>query len=211
MKKDRNRISFLIILVVLVLIFLEISAVSAEKPSIVIISGKGGTLEQLEYLKTNIPGAVVVAPKKWYPISAGAEEVLGQLKEKGIDGKLILIGHSWGGLIAREIDAKNPGLVQKIITIATSSGGFRFTPRFIYDVDDGNSTTPLYVIAGYNSVQKKWHMKSGMKNDGTVGLESMLDFGRPIDGLKIFTDMGHMDFINSEKVVQQVHLWIGHL
>ena len=111
-------------------------------------------------------------------------------------------------MIAREIDKEHPGLVQKIVTIGTPYGGFKMTPKFVHSVDDSGSLTPLYVVAGYNSNQKKWYMRED-KNDGTVDLDSATDFGRPIEGSAIFAGVGHVDLIKSKRVANQIKSWIA--
>jgi hypothetical protein len=65
-------------------------------PTIVIIGGANSTTEQLELLRGNFPGAVVIVPDKFYPLWFGADTVLRQIKDKDVKGKLVLIGHSWG-------------------------------------------------------------------------------------------------------------------
>jgi pimeloyl-ACP methyl ester carboxylesterase len=196
----------IILLLFLVLVLTE-TAVAAD--SVVIIGGWGSTSQQLEYLRKNI-SAVVILPRKYLPLSEAAEDVCQQLKEREINlDRLSVVGFSWGGLIARELDRQHPGLLKKIIIIATPNGGYRLTPRFIYGVDDATSTTPLYVIAGHNSDPKKWYMKSVL-NDGTVDLDSALDLGmRKVQDLAIFKDMGHVDLMRSQEVARQINFWIS--
>jgi pimeloyl-ACP methyl ester carboxylesterase len=196
----------IILLLLLVLVLTE-TAIAAD--SVVIIGGWGSTHDQLEYLQKNLSNSIAVVPNKYWPISEAAKDVLQQLKRKNMDARLILVGHSWGGLIAREIDRQHPGLLRKIIVIGTPNGGYRLTPRFIYGVADSTSTTPLYVIAAYNSDRKKWYMKSE-KNDGSVDLDSALDLGkRKIQDLAIFKNTGHVELIRSHEVARQIKFWIS--
>lgn len=173
-----------------------ISFISAEAETVVIIGGWGSaeTPEQLEYLRKSIPGSVTVAPNRLWPLSTAAADVLQQLKEKGVDSELILVAHSWGGLIAREIDAENPGMVQKIIVVATPNDGFWYVPRFVYEVDDSISQTSLYVIASID--------------DKTVPLKSVMTIARKITDSVVFVGLGHVDLLKYDAVAQKINFWI---
>ncbi|MFH1558916.1 MAG: hypothetical protein ABIC19_00120, partial [Patescibacteria group bacterium] len=146
------------------------------------------------------------------PLSAAAEELLRQIREdERVSGKIIIIGCSWAGLIARRLDAENPGLVKMVVTIGTPSGGFGpdFV-KFFFDAEDKKSETPLYVIAGYNStVPGKLYMEEGEENDGTVTLKSALDLrGKKATELRILKGLGHMELFKSPEVIQLVKSWV---
>jgi pimeloyl-ACP methyl ester carboxylesterase len=184
----------LLLLLVLLVSFLIKTAIAAD--SVVIIGGWGSDKnpEELEYLQKNISGSIAIMPSRYWPLKESAADVLQQLKEKGMKGPLILIGHSWGGLIAREIDAENPGLVKKIVTIGTPNAGFWFAPWFVYKVGDQKSQTPLWLIAGVA--------------DEVVNLGSALNVGpRQVNDLAVFP-LGHVELLRSEEVVQQIKIWL---
>ena len=122
-------------------------------------------------------------------------DVLQQLKQKGVAlEELVLVGHSWGGLIAREIDAENLGLVSKVITIATPNAGFWYAPRFVYEASDSVSKTPIYVIAG--------------ADDEKVSLKSAVTVGRKPADFVIFIGLSHVGLLSSELVAQKINFWI---
>ncbi len=179
------------------LFFILIFVKSAAADSTVILIGGCGknAAEELWYLQKNIPGAIAIAPDTHWPLLEAAADVLWQIEKKGKRGKLILVGYSWGGLIARQIDAQNPGLIQKIITIGTPNGGFWFAPRFVFSIDDTKSTTPIYAIAGLN--------------DKSVSLSSAMSVGRQIEDSMIFSGVGHADLIKSAIVAEKIRIWLG--
>ncbi len=191
---------------VVALVVLAVLVASAAAEQVVIIGGRGGDVSELEYLQESIPGAIAIAPNHYWPLAKASRDVLRQLKERGIVEKLILIGHSWGGLISRQIDAENPGLVRKIVTIGTPNGGFWYAPRFVYGVDDTKSFTPIYVIAGITG-EKKWYLSD--KNDGTIDLSSVMDVGRPIEDSAVFAGLSHVGLLTSPEVVRQINFWIS--
>lgn len=186
---------------------LFVSIALAETP-IIIVGGARGKPEQLDVLKDNFPGSIAIVPDKNWPLSDAAEELLGRIREAGVTGQFIVIAHSWSGLIARKIDADNPGLVEKIITIASPSGGFG--PAFIrgfFDTGDKESKTPLYVIAVYNNSTPKFYM-GAEKNDGVVDLKSALDFrGKKVTDQKI-VEGEHTEVLNSQVISQLVKSWV---
>lgn len=193
--------------------FLIIFAEGAAASRAIIIGGWSSKSseekrEELAYLERGIPGAISVVPSRNWPISEAARDVLAQLRGKGVSDKLILVAHSWGGLIAREIGVRHPELVEKIITIASPAGGFKFTPRFIYGVDDEECNVPLYIIVGNKEVSPRWYM-SGILNDGVVEYDSAMSLGkRKVQGFALFPGLGHVELLESPDVLQQVLEWI---
>ncbi|MCX6812986.1 MAG: alpha/beta fold hydrolase [Candidatus Azambacteria bacterium] len=167
--------------------------------TIVIIGGWGSDKnpKELTYLQESIPGSVAIAPNRCWPLSKAATDVLQQLKEKDINGKLVLIGHSWGGLIAREIDAENPGLIQKIITIGTPNAGFWFAPWFVCEPREGKTLAPLYAVAG----------DIGSGTDGVVSTPSALGVKKAEDA-KIFSRVSHVGLLQSREVLSQILVWL---
>jgi len=196
----------------LVIIFYFTLTVAYADPKVIIIGGWNSDMKQYEILQKSIPGSIVVIPQISWPLYDAAPTVLQQIKKKSTAEQLTLIGHSWGGLIARKIDADNPGLVQKIITIGSPSGGFG--PAFIryfFDTSDKESLTPLYVIVGYNNSTPKWYMDANGKNDGVIDLKSALDFrGKNVvdQNIKIIEGLKHTEMLKSQKVIQIVKEWV---
>ncbi len=191
-----KKIMIILLLSVLFLFLLIAVFVGFATAEVVIIGGWGsGTLE-LEYLRKSIPGAIAIAPNFYWPLAKAARDVLRQLKEKGMAlEELVLVGHSWGGLIAREIDAENPGMVQKIIVVATPNDGFWYVPRFVYEVDDSISQTSLYVIASID--------------DKTVPLKSVMTIARKITDSVVFVGLGHVDLLKYDAVAQKINFWVA--
>ena len=183
-----------------------------SEPTIVIIGGANSTTEQLELLRGNFPGSVVIVPDKFYPLWFGADTVLRQIKDKGVKGKLVLIGHSWGGLLAREIDGEHPNLVKAVITIATPCGSFRYTPEGVSNAalrpQDGNSKTPLFIIGGRKNVAQRWWMKTD-DSDGVVDITSVMATGeRTVNGSAILAGE-HSELLQDPKVIGQIKQWLA--
>jgi hypothetical protein len=184
--------------------------------TIVIVGGLKSTQEQMNLLWSRFPGSVVVVPEKCIPLWLAADTVLAQIKEKGVKGKLVFIGYSWGGLIAREIDGEHPGLVKAVVTIATPSGNFGRVPNVIADFtvrpQDSNSTTPLFIIGGYVSagVQKRWWMKTG-ESDGVVDVSSILATGKRSVRASVFIEGEHGELLQSAKIAGQIKTWLAQL
>lgn len=183
-------------------------------PTIVIIGGAYSTRTQMEMLRGHFPGSIVIVPEKYFPLWLGADAVLKQIKNKGVQGNLILIGHSWGGLIAREIDGEHPGLVKAVVTIATPAGNFRLTPNAVSDFalrpTDSDSTTPLYIIGGYKSPVKRWWMLTD-ESDGVVDISSLMATGkRSVKASAIFK-REHVELLQDINVADQVKTWIAQL
>lgn len=183
-------------------------------PAIVIIGGAYCTGAQMEMLRSYFPGSVTIVPEKYFPLWLGADAVLQQIRSKGVQGDLILIGHSWGGLIAREIDGEHPGLVRAVVTIATPSGNFRLTPDAVSDFalrpKDDNSTTPLYIIGGYKSPVKRWWMLTD-ESDGVVDISSLMATGkRSVKASAIF-EREHVELLQDINVADQIKTWLTQL
>ena len=178
---------------------------------IMIIGGSGGISQtSREVVQKRIPAAIMVEPQTLWPLSFASSNIIKLLAERKIDthNGIILVGYSWGGLIARQMDAENPGLVKKVITIASPSGGYRFSPSSIFMPDDRKSDTPLYIIVVHDAhFSKKWYMRSE-KNDGVVDIESALDIGRRPNEIVIFGGISHQDLMENKKITNQVLKWV---
>jgi pimeloyl-ACP methyl ester carboxylesterase len=183
-------------------------------PTVVIIGGAGSSVEPMREMQKAFPRSVAVVPQKYYPLYSAADVVLQQIREAGITGKLILVGHSWGGLIARTIDARNPGLVVAVVTIATPLD-IRFMPNGLGDPfrpDDRDSKTPLYVVAGIKAgTEKKWWMRTD-ESDGVVDIMSAMNFaGRQVVESVIVRgeNAEHSEIVKNRLVINQVQTWLN--
>jgi len=197
------------LLSLLFIIFFFIASLSRAE-QVVFIGGSGGTAQNFVSLQKKIPEAIAVEPKIYWPLFMSANNVLKQLTEKRVNLKngVILVGYCWGGLVARQMEADNPGLARKVITVGTPSGGFRFAPNFIFTPDDRASSTPLFVIGAYDSsLPDRWYGQSE-NNDGTVTLKSVLAIERPATEIVIFSRMKHGDIMNNPKVIAQILQWV---
>ena len=189
--------------------FLLVASVALANTPVVVVGGVGSNVEQLGGLKDSIPGAIAIVPEKMWSLEEAARDLLKRIREAGINGRFVIVAHSWGGLIARRMDADNPGVVEKIITIASPHGGFgpAFV-RFFFDAGDQQSQTPLYVIAAYNNLIPKFYMGEE-RNDGVVDLKSALDLrGKKITEQKI-VEGEHTEVLNSQIAIQLVKSWIN--
>ncbi len=181
--------------------------------TVVIIGGSNSTPTQLELLHKNFPGSVVIIPEIYYPLWLGSDAVLRKLREKGITGKLVLIGHSWGGLIAREIDGEHPNLAKAVVTIATPCGNFRYTPDALSGMvirpQDSNSRTPLYIIGAYREdAAKRWWMTTE-KSDGVVDIASVMAMGeRAVNGSTVL-EKEHNELLQDAGVIMQIKKWLS--
>lgn len=179
-------------------------------PQTVLIGGIIGSHPDVVTKAEKAFGGTFVELGKHWPLSNAAASVLQQLKEKNVDmsNGIVLVGYSWGGLVARQLDADNPGLVKAVITIGSVPGGYRFMPEGLLMPDDSDSHTPLYVIGGYDSrIHKKWFMRGDL-NDGIASLESVLTVGRPATDIAVFSGFGHLELMESLEVTNQIREWI---
>lgn len=183
-------------------------------PTVVIIGGAGSTSDRLQEMHKAFPRSVAIVPQKYYPLGSAADTVLRQIRDAGVTGRLILVGHSWGGLIARTIDARNPGLVAAVVTIATPLD-IRFMPNGLGDPfhpDDTISKTPLYVVAGVKTgAERKWWMHTD-ESDGVVDVASATNFaGRKVTESVIVRGEGaeHSELVKSRAVIDQVQTWLN--
>ncbi len=184
--------------------------VAAGSTPVVIIGGCESNDETyLGYLRENIPDSVVILYQRHWPFDEAAADTWRLIRERGIDGHMILVGHSWGGLIARRIAANHPDMVLVVVTIARPSGGFWGCPKWIFRPGDEDSKTPLFVIAGYKGGSEKWFSRG--QTDGVVDVISALDVGRETAGIAVFPGLDHMDLLTSPDVVKQINRWLESL
>jgi len=193
-------------------------AIAETKTPIVIIGGASPEenifLTMQKELQAEFPDrkVEVIVPEAYWPLWRAVSTVLQQIRDAGIEGPVILIGHSWGGLIARQIDARNPGTVVAVITIATPLD-IRFMPNFgdPFHPDDTDSETPLYVIAGIKpGVEKKWWMRVRY-SDEVVDIQTALDLRkRKVTDFAIFKgeNAEHSEIVKNLEVINRIKKWL---
>lgn len=201
-----------VVVIVLVLSGCAI-AVAEAVPTVVIIGGAGSTNEQLDPLHKALPGSVVIIPEKYYPLTSAAIVVRQQIIDKGITGKVILVGWSWGALLAHQINGLYEGFVFAIVGIA-SPLDIAYIPSFMgapFNPDDKDSKTPLYVVAGVKPrAEKKWYMTTS-ESDGIVDLDAAKAVGeRNLRGFAVVRgeDAGHWEIVSCPEMIKQVAEWI---
>jgi pimeloyl-ACP methyl ester carboxylesterase len=179
---------------------------------IVVIRGSGAfTTDFVKMIEEEMSGAVVIGPRTYWPLDDAAADILQQLKEKGVDisNGFKVVGYSWGGLIARQLDADNPGLAKKVVTVASPVNSYRLSPSFM--PGDGKSLTPLIVIGGYKpGLAKSLFMRGEMKEtDDVVPIESIIDpeyVGREAAATVTFIgpEFDHRGLMRSREVAREV-------
>jgi len=187
---------------------------SDSAPTIVIIGGAGSTPEQMKALQDALTGSIVITPEKYYPIDPAIDSLFWQIRAAGVHGRIAAVGWSWGGYLARGLDAQYEGLVVAIVTIATPVD-IRFVPTELGDPfhpDDNNSKTPLYVIAcAFQGTEKKWWMRTNDDSDGIADVSSVILCGRKPKGSVIIKGRysAHWDIAQNPEVIKQVKTWLS--
>jgi len=202
-------------LVVIAFVLLEFAIAMAEDSiTVVIIGGFGSTEKQLEPLHKALNCSILVIPEKYYPLSSAAEVVREQIIDKGIKGKVILVGWSWGALLAHQINGMYGEFVVAIVGIA-SPLDIAYLPSLLgspFNPDDNDSKTPFYVIAGVKpSAEKKWYMTTS-ESDGIVDIDATKAVGkRNLKGFAVVRgeDAGHWDVVTCPETIKQVAEWIA--
>lgn len=223
---------YVAILLVLILVYVMVktygTAISKQSeelyigaPVTIIIGSANTDQSYLKVLKDAFPESVVIIPKKWFPFKEGAEDILRQIKEKGINGPVIAITHSISGLLIRQADIMNPGLVKSIVTIGTPHfGSYKLMPEFVSNTffrpDDEKSKTPLCIIGGFvkdkdvapkKMFSRRWHLINTI-SDGAVDLPAVMDLGkREVKAFAVFPDE-HTELVSDPKVISQVKAWL---
>lgn len=186
------------------LLFIAVTAnIAPCAEIIVLIPGWGSKTNELDYLKDKI-GANIIDYSDNMPIKDVAEKLYQEILALS-DGKAVsIVGYCWGGLLARQIAAAHPEIINKLIIIASPSGGYEtfLIPKFIFKVS--KSEKEIFVIAG-NKSKNKWYLDK--ENDGTVNLSSVLSAPK-IKKIKIF-ELGHHELLKDEQVVSQINVWLN--
>lgn len=206
--------AIVILMVAIAFTFLFKGYAIAKQFPIVIIGGAGSTYEQLEPLHLALPGSKVIIPEKYYPLSSAAAVVLEQIREQGIEGPFIVVGWSWGAILAHQINGLYEGTVVAIIGIA-SPLDIAFVPSFLgapFNPDDRNSRTPFCAIAGVKpGIEKKWYMTSN-ESDGTVDVDAAFKVGNRnmIASAKIVDkDADHWNVVRHPRTIEKVVEWVA--
>lgn len=184
-------------------------------PTIIIVAGESETIrDQMKVLKNTFPGSELVISKEFFSFNSAEEDVLRQIRDRGILGPLVLIGYSGFGKVVREIDAKNPGLVVAIVTFGTALGKLRFIPEFISNIalrpDDAYSKTPLLVVGGFvkNDTDDHWWVADKNRSDGVVDIASVTDLGNRQAELAVFEGLEHYMLLEDPKVMNKIKIWL---
>jgi pimeloyl-ACP methyl ester carboxylesterase len=190
--------------------------------AVVIIGGVKSDPGYLKALQSAFTGSIVIIPQRYYPFSSEAESILERIKKKGINGPIIIVAHSWGGLLARQLDINNPGLVRAIVTIGTPHfRDYPWMPDFVAEKymrpHDGNSETPLHIVGGFIKSEDvkpiefpstKWGLVSTNLSDGSVDLSKVLNLGkRKVAAVAIF-NAEHSELVGKAEVISQVKTWL---
>lgn len=181
------------------------AAFAAEE--IILLPGWGQTKEQLAVLGKRIGGEAIMIESK-LPLWTAAEELKEELNKKGKTGKVVLVGVSWGGLVARQFAETYPEKVSAVIVVGSPNGGFWFAPATPFKVSAERSRhIPVFVIAGEKS-ESKWWLKE--VNDGVVDLESVFDLPKP-PTRGLILNLSHDELWRSRTVADQILSWLAAL
>lgn len=183
------------------------SPVAFAADEIVLLPGWGQTNNQLAVLGKKIGGEAIMIESR-LPLWTAAEELKEELKKRGKTGKIIIIGFSWGGLVARQFAETYPEKVAAIVVIGSPNGGYWFAPAAPFWVSaERSSNVPLFVIAGEKSASKWWLREI---NDGVVDLDSVFDLPIPPKGGMIL-NLSHDELWKSGVVADQIKTWLAAL
>ena len=106
--------------------------VRGREPSLLLVNGIGGSRPLWEPLRRALPGVGTVsydapgcgrsAPAR-HPLTVAAQAALaaGVLRQLGLDGVDVL-GFSFGGMVAQQLARDEPGLVRRLVLVATGPG-----------------------------------------------------------------------------------------
>ncbi|MDI6717811.1 MAG: alpha/beta fold hydrolase [Patescibacteria group bacterium] len=190
--------------VLVIIAFMLLISCEVFASDVIIIGGWGTTEKQMELLNKNIENSTLIIPQTHIPLGKSAEEIFEKLENKGMTkGKFVLIGYSWGGLVARQFTEDHPEMVKKIICIGTPNNGYPLTPNLFFNINNAvGKNIPTFAIAGSSS-KKRWFFKN--LNDGVVEIDSALNLPR-LDDFKIFP-LSHLELINSREVIKQIFEW----
>ncbi len=122
---------------------LSLIDIAPERPArtIVFIHGYGGDATQWQYqLNTFSLDSRVIAldlrghgrsdqPSSGYEMPQILTDIQNALDVLGVTGRMILVGHSFGGAVVSEFAMAHPNRVEKLILIATA-GEFRLNPLY---------------------------------------------------------------------------------
>lgn len=198
----------IILTVLIIMFFATVNETAAqEKKIVVLFPGWGGNENQLLFLKKAFKEEEmeVLIVKITFHISLAkvADEVEKQLDGRLRGQKVVLIGFSFGGLVARQFASDYPNNIEKIIIIGTPNNGYPLMPWFMYSI--GKNTKPIYIIAG-NKSEAKWFLNR--ENDGAVDIESAFSVPPNLVRDSALFHLSHLELINSREVAQKILSWI---
>jgi len=138
--------------------------ISPDHPqrTIVFIHGFGGKAEQWHYQmqKFAVENHVIALdirghglsdkPGKGYDMSRIVEDLETALTLLKVKGKIVLVGHSFGGAIVTEYALKHPGRVERLILIATA-GEFNLNPFFRFGL-----SLPAWLLRLIGPLMRSW-------------------------------------------------------
>lgn len=184
------------------ILFVSSAAFAAD---IVLLPGWRQTKEQIAVLGKRIGGEAVMIESK-LPLWTAAEELKEELDKKGKIGKVILVGFSWGGLVARQFAETHPERVSAVVVIGSPNGGYRLAPAILFRIVVEKSLhIPIFVVAGEKS-ESKWWLRE--VNDGVVDLESVFDLPKPPTG-GLVLNLSHDELLKSHVVADQIVYWLA--
>ena len=192
------------VLVVALMFVFSSAAFAAD--DIVLLPGWKQSKEQLAVLGNRINGEVIMVENK-LPLWTAVEELKEELGKMRKTGKVVLVGFSWGGLVARQFAETYPEKVTAVVVIGSPNGGYWFAPSTPFRVKGGKSRhIPLFIVAGEKS-KKKWWLKE--VNDGVVDLESVFSFDSPPMRKGLILNLSHHELWRSKVVADQIKDWLA--
>lgn len=102
---------------------------STEKPLVIVLHGLAGACSPTRYLtlylqQEGLEATTIDYPARGQGISENAAHVVDQIVERGLYARTLhIVGHSLGGLIAREVSHDERLKVQKLVTLGTPHTG----------------------------------------------------------------------------------------
>ena len=170
-----------------------------------IVGGYQSETGYLGSIQVAFPGAKIITPRKYVPISSAAEVLLEKMKAEGWQGQeVVFIAYSWSGLLCRQLVKDNPQMKARIIMIGTPSRSFWFLPEFLFRIEDERPDVPIFVIAGSGGKGAvPWFLRDG-PNDGVVEVSSALAVNA---WAAVVFPLEHHDLLHAEETIRQMQAW----
>jgi long-chain acyl-CoA synthetase len=146
------------------LVRLSVIDISPDRPqrTLVFLHGFGGHAAQWMYQlqKFSLENRVIAfdlrghgqsdKPAGKYDMAQILEDLRVALEALGVDDKIVLLGHSFGGAVATEFAAKWPERVERLVLIATAAV-FKLNPLYRFAL-----RLPLWTLRMVNPFTRKW-------------------------------------------------------